>query len=527
MRNTRIFTLVLALAVVLLAGVGLVAQEERVLVIGHSEQTDFYDPANGFTGTTSMVRRAAYDTLVTFPDEDASVILPSLASSWVISDDGLTYTFTLDEAPRFNNGDSVTADDVVFSIQRLKYVNGNPSFLAAGIESVSANEDGTVSFTLPEVRPSFLTELANTAFSITNADVVRANGGTDGMDAAETDMAAEYLNQNSAGTGPYQLESWALQDETVLVRNPHFVGEAPYFDRVLIINIPESATQKAALESGQIDIATDLSPDQIADLEGHADIGIWRGPGQWTHFLIMNADPEVGGPMSNPLVWLAVRLALDYEGYRELWPNSFTPGSNMAYFLAGAFQQDRAMSRDLERSRALLAEAGYPEGFDIVMKYPDWNGFGIDFNINAQKIQADLAEAGINVTLEPGELGIALEEYRNGQAGFGYWLWGPDINDPVDVLAFVPGGKVATERLRFTEERAPAEILELRDAVKKETDPMRRAELFDQVQIWLQESGNFAPFSVPATQTAFRNTLLGYNWHPQWVMDVAILSRAE
>ncbi len=525
MRKSVMF--VLAVAVVLLAGFGAAAQDERVLVIGHAEQTDFYDPANGFTGTTSMVRRATYDTLVTFPDEDASQILPSLASSWAISDDGLQYTFTLDEAPRFNNGDGVTADDVVFSLQRLKYVNGNPSFLADGIDSIAANEDGTVTITLPEARPSFITELANTAFSITNADVVRANGGTDGMDAAETDGAAEYLNQNSAGTGPYQLESWALQDETVLVRNPHFVGDAPYFDRILIVNIPEAATQKAALESGQIDIATDLSPDQVADLEGNMDVAVWRGPGQWQHFLIMNADPEVGGPMSNPSVWLAVRLALDYEGYLELWPGSTTPGSSMNIFLAGAFQQDRALSRDLDRSMALLAEAGYPDGFDIQLKYPDWNAFGIDMNINAQKIQADLAEVGITVELVPGELGIALEEYRNGEAGFGYWIWGPDINDPVDVLAFVPGGKVATERLRFTEERASAEILELRDAVSKESDPMRRADLFEQIQVWLQESGNFAPFLYPATQTALRSDIVGYNWHPQWVMDVAIISRDE
>ncbi len=525
MRKPILFVLVLA--IVLLAGAGLAAQDERVLVIGHAEQTDFYDPANGFTGTTSMVRRATYNTLVSFPNEDASAILPALASSWEISGDGRTYTFTLDDVPRFNNGDGVTADDVVFSIQRLQNVNGNPSFLADGIESVAANEDGTVSITLPKIRPSFLTELANTAFSITNADVVRANGGTDAVDAAETDGAADYLNQNSVGTGPYMLESWAPQDETALVRNPHYAGEAPYFDRVLIIHMPEAATQKAALESGQIDIATDLSPDQIADLEGNPDIGIWRGPGQWTHFIIMNADAEVGGPVSDPRVWLAVRLALDYEGYLELWPGSFTPGSNMAYFLAGAFQQDRAMSRDVDRSRALLAEAGYPDGFDVTLKYPDFTIAGVDFNINAQKLQTDLAEVGINVTLEPGEIGIALEEYRNGLAGFGYWIWGPDINDPVDVLAFVPGGKVATERLRFTEDLADENILMMRDAVKAETDSMKRAELFDQIQVWLQESGNFAPFNVPATQTAFLATLQGYNWHPQWVMNFAQLSRAE
>ena len=358
MRKSILFVLVMA--IVLLAGVGLAAQDERVLVIGHTEQTDFYDPANGFTGTTSMVRRATYDTLVTFPDEDASEILPSLASSWSVSDDGLTYTFSLDEAPRFNNGDSVTADDVAFSLQRLKYVRGHPSFLADGIESAVANEDGTVTVTLLDVRPTFVTELANTAFSITNADVVRANGGTDGMDAAETDAAAEYLNQNSAGTGPYQLESWAPQDETVLVRNSHFVGEAPYFDRILIVNISEAATQKAALESGQIDIATDLNPDQIAELHDNPDVNVWSGPGQWNHFLIMNADPEIGGPVSDPKVWLAVRLALDYDGYRELWPGSSTPGTVMNIFLAGAFQQDRALSRDLERSKGPAGRSRLP-----------------------------------------------------------------------------------------------------------------------------------------------------------------------
>ena len=83
MRKSILFVLVMA--IVLLAGVGLAAQDERVLVIGHAEQTDFYDPANGFTGTTSMVRRATYNTLVSFPNEDASAILPALASSWEIS----------------------------------------------------------------------------------------------------------------------------------------------------------------------------------------------------------------------------------------------------------------------------------------------------------------------------------------------------------------------------------------------------------------------------------------------------------
>ena len=290
--------------------------------------------------------------------------------------------------------------------------------------------------TLTGPRPSFLSELANTAFSVTNAEVVRANGGADAADAAETDAAVDYLDQTSAGTGPYVLESWTPQEETVLVRNPNFWGEAPYFDRVIIVNIPEAATQKVALESGDIDLATDLTPDQVVDLENNETIGIFRGPSTWTHFLLMNRDPDVGGPLADPLVAEAVRYALDYAGYRDLWEGSVTPGTNMWIGLAGAYGQDRALERDVERAKSLLAEAGYPDGFETTLSYPDLTWSGVNMSTNAQKIQSDLADVGINVTLNPGEIQVALEDYRNGQQGFGYWFWGPDKLDPVDFLEF-------------------------------------------------------------------------------------------
>lgn len=525
----RLLPFLAAVLVLLLIGGGLAAQDEKVLVIGHAEQTDSYDPAHGYTPTTGMVHRATYDTLVTFPDGDASEILPSLATDWTVSEDGTVYTFTLGDEAVFTNGDPVTAEDVVFSVNRLQNVQSNPGFLAGEdrIVGVEAIDEKTVAFTLPDVRPSFLTELTNTAFSITNADVVQANGGTDADDAASTDTARDYLDQTSEGTGPYILESWAPQDETVLVRNPDYWGEAPYFDRVIIVNIPEAATQKAALESGQIDIALDLTPDQIAEMEGNADLGIFSGPGQWTHFLLMNADPEIGGPVSDPTVQLAIRYALDYEGYRELWAGSVTPGTNMAYILAGAFQQDQAFTRDLDMARQLLADAGYPDGFDITLEYPDYTAFGVNMNTNAQKIQADLAEAGINVTLAPGELQVALEAYRTGQEGFGYWFWGPDILDPVDVLSFVPGGKVAAERANWTADMVDPSVIELIEQAKVATDAEERLDLFNQVQDFLQQSGAFAPFNVPATQRAYRADIEGYVWHPSWELDVALLSRAE
>lgn len=409
----------------------------------------------------------------------------------------------------------------MFSFERLINLDGSPSFLADGIASLEAGE-GTVTVTLTEPNPAFLSLLASNAFSITDSVVVAENGGT--TDPA-TDAAEEYLNSASAGSGPYMLESWEREVQTTLVRNPTYTGDAPYFDRIIIQNIPEPATQKTALEAGDIDIALDLAADQIAEFEGNANIAVARTPGNIHHFLLMNADPEIGGIVSDPLVQKAIRLALDYDGYKTLW-GGVQPGSDLAIGLLGAYGEDQALDRDLDAARALLAEAGYPDGFEITLSYPDFSFQGVNMNTNAQKIQADLAEIGIVVTLNAGELQVALEEYRNGQEGFGYWFWGPDFLDPADLLSFLPGGKVASERAKWPLESAPAEIQELIAQAQVVSDPAQRVEIFGQLQAFMQESGVFAPFNQPDVQTAFLANLQGYVWHPQWLIDVALLSRA-
>ncbi len=525
-RSMLILSVVMAFAVLLFTG-SLIAQDEKVVVIGHAESTDSLDPARGYTQTTGIVEQAVYDTLVTFPDADASSIEPRLATAWEVSEDDLTWTFTLREGVVFSNGDPFTAADVVFSIQRLQNITGSPSFLASGIASVAADGDSTIVITLTAPDPAFLVKFANGAFSVVNSKQVMAEGGTDAEDAAETDGAEAFLNSASAGTGPYMLESWESQVQTVLVRNPNYWGDAPYFDRVIIQNLAEAATQKTALESGEIDLATDLTADQITPLEGNADIGIYRGPTTTTHFLLMNGDAEIGGPVSNPTVQLAIRYALDYEGYKTLWGGGTTPASWPPAGIFAAYGEDKAFKRDLDQAKALLAEAGYPDGFDIELSYPVFTYQGINMETNAQKIQSDLAEVGINVTLRPGELQVSLEEYRSGQQGFAYWFWGPDILDPVDSLSFLPGGKVALERALWLEEGADPAIIALRDQARVESDPDARLEIFHQIQDYLQQSGPWAPFLQNDTQVAFRANLQGYVLHPSWTLDVSLLSRAE
>ncbi|MEO0564016.1 MAG: ABC transporter substrate-binding protein, partial [Chloroflexota bacterium] len=376
-------------------------------------------------------------------------------------------------------------------------------------------------------RSYFLSDLSNYAFSVTDSLTIMETGGACGEDAAEADTADVFLNSTSAGTGAYILESWDPQVETVLVKNPDFWGDEPYFDRVIITNIPEAATQQLVLEAGDIDMALDLTRDQTTSMMDNPDITVFSGASVYTHFVLMNQDSEIGGIVSDPTVQLAVRYAMDYEGYKALW-GGVVPPTNLTVGLFGAYGEEESFTRDLDRSRELLAEAGYPDGFDITLQYPDFTWQGVNMNTNAQKIQSDLAEVGINVTLQPGELQVSLEEYRNGEQGFAYWFWGPDILDPIDVLSFLPGGKVASERTNwFVEDVEDEELLVLIEQAQVESDPDARAAVFAQLQDKLQEAGPFAPFNVPSVQTAYLADIEGYVFHPQWTLDVAILSRTE
>ncbi len=525
MRNYVRFTIML----ILLAGLivpmsGMAAQEERVLVVGHAESTDSLDPARAFTPTSSMIHQAVYDTLVTFPPDSVDRIVPELAESWEVSDDGLTYTFYLRQDVVFSTGNPMTADDVVFSFMRAKNITGNPSFLAETIESVEAIDDYTVAIHLSEPDPALLAKLIFGVFSVMDADEVIAHGGVDNEDAAEEDAAEDWLNQNSVGTGPYILESWDPQVETVLVRNPNYWGDPPYFDRIIIRNIPEAATQKISLEAGEIDIALDITADQVPALEENEAIEVFQGTSPAIIFLLCNQDEEIGGPMSNPLVQLAIRYAIDYDGILELAGGAAVqPASVIPVGFFGAFDTDQAFDRDLDRARELLAEAGYPDGFEVDLQYPEFTVRGIDLSTLAQKVQADLAEVGITVNLAPGEILTELENYRNGREGFGLWWWEPDYQDPVDYVEFLPGRTVGL-RVNWTDENADPEILELRDRALVEMDDEARLEIFADIQEYLQQNGPWAPLVQPGVQFAYQAGLQGVVFNTQWIIDFALLS---
>src|SRR5260221_12361243 len=241
--------------------------QTKSLVIGIAENTTSLDPARGFEPEGGIIEKAAYDTLVTFPPDNVTMIIPKLATKWVISSDGLTYTFTLKDGIVFSTGNPMTADDVVFSWNRLIGVKGTPAFLASTIASVKASNSTTVVLTLNAPDPAILAKLVYPAFAVTDSKTIIANGGT--TDA--NDKVESWLKNNSIGTGPYILTKWDKNNQTVLVKNPKYNGPAPAFDQVILKDIPEAASQKQSLVAGDIDLAYDMTPDQSASVKSNID----------------------------------------------------------------------------------------------------------------------------------------------------------------------------------------------------------------------------------------------------------------
>ncbi len=500
--------------------------EPGTLVMAIAEDSASLDPGRAFETTPSIVHKATYETLVTFPAASVDKIEPLLAKEWKISDDGKTYTFTLRDGAVFSDGSPVTAADVVFSFNRMKNIKGNPSFLAETIDSVSATDDKTVELKLKAADPAILAKLVFSAFSVVNSKVAKANGATDAADADKSDKAETWFNSNSAGSGPYILTKWEKGVETVLERNPKYTGKAPAVERVIIRNIPEAATQKIQLEAGDVQIAMDLSADQLGALKNNPDVTIFQTLSDTMFFLLMNQDKTIGGAMSDPKVQQAVRLALDYEGFKALaGGQAVTPPTILPVGFAGAYGEDKALKRDVEGAKKLLAEAGQAE-LKVDLEYPDFTFGGVSFGTMAQKIQADLAEAGITVNLKPAELQVALENYRQGKEAFGLWLWLPDYRDSLDYVEFLPDGVVG-KRANWLGDKADKDVVALRDKVKVETSVETRNQLFGQMQDYLLSKGPYAALVQPSVQIGLSSKVQNFAYNPQWRVDLAQLSLGQ
>ncbi|MDN3495423.1 ABC transporter substrate-binding protein [Planococcus sp. APC 4015] len=489
------------------------------LIIDKSFDLVTADPARMFETTGGIVLHAVYDSLLTFADGNAEEPLPSVASEWTVNDDATEYTFTIRDGITFSDGTPLTSADVVFSLDRVKNVQGNGSFLMSGL-SVEAPDETTVVITSEEPNTAVPAIVTSPTLGIVNSALVSENGGTDAEGAADSDTAEEFLNETSAGSGPYMIESFDTTTETVLVANPEYWGEAPVYDRVVLRNATAEA-QLMDVQSGTADVALDLGSDQIAGLGGDVVVSTSQSP--TIFFVFLNADPAVSQITSNADFREAVKYGLDFDGILELAGE----GAERAYGIVpssylGALGADAAVERDVERATAAAARAG--SNLTVDLEYAsDFSSNGLSMGPFAERIAAQLAEVGITVNLKPGPIATTLESYRAGTEQMGLWLWNPDYPDSADYLAFGPG-EIVGLRAGWAAGSDP-ELEAVMAEVSTETDPATREALYQQFQELHNEAGVILPLFQPAASVVATSAVGEVKYDPVFSLDIAAIGR--
>lgn len=411
-----------------------------------------------------------FDRLVEVETVDGEAqLVPGLADSWEISEDGLTYTFHLHEGVTFQNGDPFTADDVVFTVNRMMdpadakkntdlydmlvgveaYTNGE----ADGVAGVTAIDDLTVEFKLAQPYGPFLSSLATPAGSIYNRE------STEGVEDFGVNPAVCF------GTGPFQVTEWELGSRVTVVSNPNYFKGAPEIDGIEMLIVSDADTQRLMFEKGEVDVFNfDYAESQLQWFmdNGYAD-QIVSGTRAGTYYFMFNTAIE---PLNDVNVRKALQMAVDRQAILDAFYNG--DGTVLSSFIpAGILSHNddaEEIPYDPEQAKALLAEAGYADGFEMELAV-------VADSKTSQDISTILAsyfgQIGVQAKVTPYDESSYYAIRKDGELPSYYGNWSADFNDPDNFLyTFFSRKNTVARSTNYTND----EILDLLDEARAMVD---------------------------------------------------------
>lgn len=476
------------------------------------------DPAEVSEVGGVLASQQIYQPLVSFDPADPTQISGVLAESWEVSEDGKTFTFKMNPTARFASGNPVTAYDAEYSIRRVILIDSRISFIFAQfgltkdnvIEKVRATDDATLVFEVDQkyAQSFVLYVLSSYTGGIVDSTIVKQHEAT--LADGSNDYGNAWLKtENSAGSGPYVLTRWDPKVSILLSRNENFWGTAPGVDRVFLQHMPESATQRLALEKGDIDIANKLGPDDIGAIEGNPDIQILEGNSSTIYYFGLNLRNEA---LSNPKVVEAIKYGVDYQGIADTIGRGTVKVHQTMIpdgFLGGGIDYN-PYSLDIEKAKALIAESGVAT--PITLETVVWNS--APYTDYAQAVQATLSQIGVNLDLQVVDGEQWLARYRSHDLDIWFGLWGPDYPDPhSNAKAFTfhdpesPDGNKGNLADRFGWNSG--ELSDKIMAAVQEQDTNKRKEIYDEVQRAHTDSSPFVYMFQDSRKVAMRSNLKG------------------
>jgi peptide/nickel transport system substrate-binding protein len=476
------------------------------------------DPAMEYEATGALTVNALYDNLVTFKGSDVGEPVPELAESYTASEDATTFTFKLRDDAVFSDGTPVTAEDVVFSLNRLQNLKGSPSVVVTGL-SFAAEDESTVVVTSETANPNVPTILAMPSAGIVNSKVAQEHGATDGPDAAKKDSATAYLDENPAGSGPYLLESFDPSSQIVLKANPEYWGEEPEFSRVVITNMDVQNQKLTVSKAKDATIALDLSGSA---LEGLPDSLQQSGAQDTYYFLTLHQDPSVDDVTSNLDFVRALRASIDYDGVAALFGDNAQPAAGVVPpAFPGALPDDEAQVQDLDAAKQHLVDAGLDDP-KVTLMYPSISYRGVDLGTIAAKVQGDAKKAGITVELNPQPIAAFLDAQSGGKVAMRFSP--QSLNYPVAaslVNNLAPGQSTAVSTGWTVDNATPAAIKAGEDVLST-LDPTAQVDALQEWQRVLNTDSPYIPLAYNAGTLVATSDLTNAEYSPAgWQLDVA------
>jgi peptide/nickel transport system substrate-binding protein len=469
------------------------------------------DPAETFELVGGEVNANVYDRITVY-EPGETTLSGGVAESWDIADDGHTIILHVRPGQTFHSGNPVTAADVVFSLSRVITLNKTPAFIFSQFgwtadnvdQMVTATDDMTVQLTIPEtLAPTLVLNcLAAGVGSVVDQKVAMEH-------EVDGDLGYEWLKTNSAASGPFSLRSWKPNESVILEAQSSRYG-TPAMERVIIRHVPEPGAQRLLIEKGDADIARNLSSDQVAGLEGNDDIVIQTDPKALSIYLQVNMRDPV---LSQPKVREALRYLVDYEGMTD----SFLRGQfkvHQSFWPSGFFASltETPFSLDVEKGKALLAEAGYGDGFAVEL-----DAFNVSPYVDiAQSVQETMGQAGIDVSILQAETKAVYPKHRARNFQMILTHWSPDYLDPhsnADAFASNPDNSDEAKLTGVIAWRGAWDTPEntaLTAAARQELDAAEREEMYLTLQRNVQQDSPFVFMFQGVAQAALRANVSGF-----------------
>lgn len=454
---------------------------------------DSLDPHQTVAAGTREVLFNIFEGLVK-PNSDGEMI-PAVAEKYTLSEDGTTYTFTLREGVKFHNGQTVTAEDVVYSINRCAAVpEGQEKPLVAAfsaVKSVEALDEKTVAVTIAQRDLEFI--------SYMTAAII----------------PADYENQDTApvGTGPFKFVSRTPQQDFVMERFEDYWGAPAWLDKVTYKICENADALVMNLNGGSIDLCAHLTSAQASQL--NQNFQVLEGTMNLVQAIYLNNQAK---PFDNQLVRQALCYAIDRQGIMDMVADGHgtAVGSSIypaftKYFLPELVDK---YPHDVAKAKELLTQAGYPDGFDMTISVPNNYQPHMD---TAEVVAEQLREAGINVTIQPVEWSTWLDTIYNGR------------QFQATVVGVDAANMTARAMLeRFTSDYAknfinysnPAYDALFQQAINA-TDEATQTDLYKQMETMLADTAANVYIQDLCDLVAMRQDLGGLKFYPIYVLDLS------